>query len=65
MIEVMKSKKIHKVILKTPVLARIRNNLRVVLKLAVKEELQRLSNLETLYFKKKGLTKSQERRKAH
>ena len=61
----MKSKKIHKVILKTPILRHIRNNLRLVLKLAVKEELQRLSRLKTLYFNKKNLTPSQKRRKAH
>ena len=61
----MKSKKIRKVILKTPWLRQVRDNLRIILKLAVKKELNRLSKLKRLYLYKKHLTPSQQRRKAH
>lgn len=60
----MKSKRIRKVILKTPELRRTRNNLRVILKLAVKDRLSRLSSLETLYFDKKNLNPSQQKRRS-
>lgn len=63
LISTMKSKKIRKIILRTPSLKRVRNNLRIILKLAVEEELSRLSRLKTLYFKKDRLTPSQRRRR--
>lgn len=59
----MRSKKIHKIVLRTPCIRRVRNNLRIILKLAVKEELNKLSRLEDLQFKKEKLTPSQQRRK--
>ncbi|UCD02036.1 MAG: hypothetical protein JSV23_03155 [Promethearchaeota archaeon] len=61
----MKSKKVCRVILRTPRMRRVRNNLRVILKLAVKSELNRLRHLESLYLHKKrrnGLTPSQQKR---
>ena len=61
----MKSKEVHKVILRTPRMRRVRNNLRILLKLAVKSELNRLSAHKHLYYNKKlmiGLTLSQKRR---
>ncbi len=58
----MKSKKIHKVILKNPHLRQIRNNLRTVLKLAINEELDRLGKFKRLYILKKKLTPSQKKR---
>jgi len=61
----MRSKKIRKVILISPALRRIRNNLRIIIKLAVKEELHKLSNLKGFYFRKAKLTPSQQRRKAY
>ena len=60
----MKSKKIRKVTLKSPELRRIRDNLRIILKLVIKDKLSRLSRLETLYFSKKNLTPSQQKRKS-
>jgi len=60
----MKSKKIHKVILKTQKLRHARDSLRIILKLAIKDELSRLSELETLYFNKKNLTPSQAKRRS-
>ena len=60
----MKSKKIRKVILKTPHLRQARNNLRIIFKLEVKKELNRLSRLKKLYLNKKHLTPSQLQRKA-
>jgi len=42
----MKSKKIRKVILKTPWARRLRLNLRIVLNLTIRQELIRLSNLD-------------------
>ncbi len=60
----MKSKKIRKVILKTPSLRRARNNLRIILKLTVKEELRRLDKLYSLYRFKKMLTPSQQKRRS-
>ena len=59
----MRSKKIHKIILESPSLRRVRNNLRIIIKFAVKEELLRLSELRRLYLYKKNLTPSQKRRK--
>ncbi len=61
---IMRSKKVRKVILKTPRLRQARNNLRIILKLAVKEKLHRLSKLKRLYLYKKHLTPSQLQRKA-
>ena len=60
----MKSKKIHKVILKNPRLRQIRNNLRTVLKLAINKELDRLEHLKGLYVFKKKLTPSQKKRRS-
>lgn len=59
----MKSKKIHKIVLKNQKLKHVRNNLRIILKLTVKEELSRLSKLKELYFKKDKLSPSQRRRR--
>ncbi|MFW9987612.1 MAG: hypothetical protein ACFFC3_03070 [Candidatus Odinarchaeota archaeon] len=61
----MKSKKIRKVVLKTPNLRKIRNNLRIILKLAVKEELDKLYEREELYSNKRYLTPSQQKRKSY
>ncbi len=61
----MKSKEVRKVILRTSRMKRVRNNLRIVLKLAIKDELSSLAKLERLYRqkeKKDGLTLSQEKR---
>lgn len=60
----MKSKKIHKVILKTPSLRHARDNLRIILKLAVNEELSKLQELRSLYTYKKKLTPSQKKRRS-
>lgn len=59
----MRSKKVRKIILSTPSLRLIRNNLRIILKLAVKKELQKLDKLYDLYRNKKILTPSQQKRK--
>lgn len=58
----MKSKKIRKITLKTPWSRRLGLNLRTLLKLAVKKELNRLSNIKALYGSKKKLTSSQMKR---
>lgn len=59
----MKSKKVHKIVLRTPLARQLRFNLRTLLKLAIKEELSRLSNIETLYGFKKNLTSSKKKRR--
>ncbi len=64
----MKSKKVHRVILRDSSLRRVRNNLRIIFKLAAKNELSRLIDLKCLYQDKKikiGLTPSQQRRYNH
>ncbi len=64
----MKSKKVHRVILRDLSLRRVRNNLRIIFKLAAKKELSRLVDLEGLYQDKKikiGLTPSQKKRYKH
>ena len=61
----MKSKKVRRVILRTPKVKRVRNNLRVLLKLAIKDELSRLGKVKRLYLNKSfknDLTPSQQRR---
>ena len=61
----MRSKKVRKVILKTQKMKRVRNNLRVILKLTMKDELNRLRDLRGLYLHKdikSGLTLSQQKR---
>jgi len=60
----MKSKKIHKVILKTAKIRRARNNLRIIFKLAINEELSKLQELRSLYTYKKNLTPSQKKRRS-
>ena len=60
----MKSKKIHKIVLKNPRLRRIRNNLRIMLKLAIEKELNRLDQLKGLYVFKNKLTNSQKKRRS-
>ncbi len=59
----MRSKKIRKVTLKTPSLRRVRDNLRIILKLAVKKELRKLDKIYYLYKYKRILTPSQQKRK--
>lgn len=49
----MKSLKVKKIILKNPRLRTIRRNLRIVLKLAVRSERERLGRIEDLYIKKR------------
>jgi len=61
----MKSKKVRKIVLKTPNLRKVLNNLRIILKLAVKEELDRLYEREELYSNKRHLTSSQQERKSY
>ena len=61
----MKSKEVCKVILRTPRIKHVRDNLRVILKLAVKGELSRQAKIKRLYLHKGircGLTPSQQRR---
>jgi hypothetical protein len=60
----MKSKKVRKVILKMHRLRQVRDNLRIILKLAVKEELRKLDKLYDLYEDKKTLTPSQQKRRS-
>lgn len=59
----MKSKKVRKVVLKTPRLRQVRNNLRIILKLAVNEELFKLDKIYDLYRNRTVLTPSQQKRK--
>ena len=61
---IMKSKKIRKVILKAPELRRVRDNLRIILKLTINEELTRLQKLRILYRNKNYLTPSQQKRRS-
>ena len=61
----MKSKKPRLIVLKDPKLRKIRENLRIILKLAYYNERERLRNLAHLYIEKnirKGLTPSQQKR---
>ncbi len=48
----MKSKNVRRVILRTPRMKRVRNNLRVILKLAIKDELHQLSKINDIYHDK-------------
>ncbi len=48
----MKSLKVKKVILKSPHLRNLRKNLRIVLRLAINDEIRRLSKLNKLYLEK-------------
>ena len=58
----MKSLKVKKIILKNPRLRTIRRNLRIVLKLAVSSELERLRHLRRIYCDKRHLTPFQDKR---
>jgi len=58
----MKSKKPRLIILKDPKLRKIRENLRIILKLAYLDESKRLDRLEDLYIEKNTLTPSQQKR---
>ena len=63
----MKSKEPRLIVLKDPKLRKIRENLRLILKLAYLDESKRLSCLEDLYREKYiqiGLTPSQQKRKS-
>lgn len=61
----MKTLKVKKVILKNPRLRTIRCNMRIVLKLAVYSELERLRHLKRIYYDKQHLTSSQDRRETY
>ena len=64
----MKSKKVRRVILRTPRMKHVRSNLRIILKLAVKNELCRLAKVKRLYHDrliKSHLTPSQRKRHNH
>ena len=58
----MKSLKVKKVILKNPHLRNLRKNLRIVLRLAIQDEIRRLDRLEDLYINKRKQIPSQEKR---